>query len=101
MLSDQWHRLPRILSSLTSITLAAADLTSAAWNEQCILPAFAKTVSTATNLSLQNALEAIKASASCQQRDVQADGSGYYVPGLFYQHPDGRVEEVTNHGLSN
>lgn len=89
-----------MISSLTLMTLAAAGLTSAAWNEQCILPEFAKTVTTAANLSPQDALEAIKASASCQQCDVQADGSGYYVPGLFYQHPDGRVEEVTNNNIS-
>lgn len=90
MLSDQWHKLndetqrilgeaksfgnprdespwsARMLRVLTSIGLAAAGLTSAAWNEQCILPAFAETVSTAANLSPQNALEAIEASASCQ-----------------------------------
>ena len=89
-----------MLSSLALITLAAAGLTSAVWTEQCTLPEFAKTVSMAANLSPENALKAIKASASCQQCDVQADGSGYYVPGVFYQHPDGSVEEVTNNGLS-
>ena len=86
--------------SLALLTLAAAGLTSAAWNEQCVLPSLAKTLSTAANLSPENALEAIKASASCHQCDVQADESGYYVPGIFYQHPDGRVEEVTNNGIS-
>ena len=101
MLSDQGHRLAKMLSSLTLITLAAVGLTSAAWNEQCILPALAKTVSTAASPRSQNALQAIKASADCKQCDVQADGSGYYVPSLFYQHPNGRVEGVTSDGLSN
>ena len=66
------------------LVLDASHKTSAAWNEQGILPALAKTVSTAADLSPQNAPEAIKASASCQEYDVQADESGYYVPGLFY-----------------
>ena len=64
------------------------------------MPAFAKTLSTAANLSPANALQAIKAAADCKQCDVQADGSGYYVPGLFYHHPNGQVEEVTTNGLS-
>ena len=78
-------------------------------------------MSTAADLSPQNAFEAIKASASCQQCDVLADGpclnnlsvamlqhqsfacrnsKGYFFPRLCYQHRSGRVEEVTNDGLS-